>query len=373
MVKVLYFVDRMLRGGIQTFVYENVKYMDKSVIQIDFLLLDDGQTYNMEEDLRNLGCNVFKLNGIWIKKPYDYIKYYLAMDAFFKQNHDYDVVHLHSSSKNFLFLYIAKKYGIKTRIAHSHNIDFQTKSKMKIMAGNIMKPLLINNATDFFACSELAGKWLFGNRQVTIVKNAVDIERFRFDEIIAKEMREKLGYSDQDIVIGHVGRFTRQKNHDFLIDIFKEAYKRNPKYKLLLIGTGELEEKIQDKVKKLELEKVVRFYGFHSDVEKYMQAMDIFVFPSLFEGLGLVLIEAQASGLNCYASQGVIPEEAKASELMTFVNLDDGAIEWVNKIGVNKNRRQMKYIDSLIKNGYSIQDTSLFLQEYYIGKATCKK
>lgn len=368
-VKVLYFVDRMLRGGIQTFVLENWKHMDKNKVQVDFLLLDDGVTYELEDTLRKMGSNVFKLKGIWIKKPWDYVKYYKSLNKFFKQNNDYQVVHLHSSSKNFLVLALAKKYGVKVRIAHSHNIGFQTTSKIQIVCGNILKYFLRKYSTDYFACSELAGQWLFGKKEkVTVVKNAVDIDKFCYNREKSEKIKKQLGLTN-NFVIGHAGRFTHQKNHEFLIQIFNEIYKMDNNARLLLVGSGELESEIRRQVEKLHLEDYVVFAGFQTDVSLYMQAMDSFVFPSEYEGLGLVLIEAQAAGLTCFTSKYVVPEEAKVSELLTFISLGEAPRIWAEEILKQKNSERKTPRSDIAQNGYDIYETAHFLQQYYIEKA----
>ena len=164
-IKVLYFVDRLRHGGIQQLIVEILKKMDKEKVQIDLLVFDDGQTYPLEEVVKDLGINLYKIDA-WIWKPWDYLKQAKTLDKFFKEHHDYKAVHMHSSSKNFMVLKKAKKYGIKIRIAHSHNIGFQSKNKLKIMVGNIFKKPLKKYATDYFACSKLAGKWLFDDEEV---------------------------------------------------------------------------------------------------------------------------------------------------------------------------------------------------------------
>lgn len=250
-VKVLYFIDRMLRGGIQTFVIENMKHMDKNKIQIDYLLLDDGVKYELEDTLKEMESNVYKLKGVWLRKPTDYFNYFKKIDDFFSQHNDYKVVHLHSSSKNFYILKSAKKYGIPVRIAHSHNIGFQSKNKIQIMIGNLCKPLLKKYATDYFACAYLAGEWLFGKKavkdgKVRVIHNAVEYEKFKFNEEKRIEIRNRLNINEK-LVIGNVGRFSEQKNHEFLIDIFNEIHKKNKMSTLMLIGKGEKEELIRKK------------------------------------------------------------------------------------------------------------------------------
>lgn len=365
-VRVLYFVDRMLRGGIQTFVLENWRHMDHTKVQIDFLLLDDGNTYELEDTLRGLDSRIYKLKGIWVKKPKDFVSYRRAVDAFFKVHHDYRVVHLHSSSKNYMVLKCAKKYGIPVRIAHSHNIGFQTTSKAQILIGNLFKPLLKYYATDYFACSEDAGRWLFGRKKITVIKNAVDVDKYRYEPIKADCMRKKLEL-DGKKVVGHVGRFTHQKNHTFLIDVFKELVELDSDYRLLLIGEGALEEQTKAKAKTYGVENKIIFAGFKTNVEDYMQAMDLFVFPSEFEGLGLVLIEAQAAGLPCYTSENVVPQEAKVSDLLTYIPLEDGPKRWAEQIDKTwKKFKRETPEDAIAERGYSIVETAKQLERYYL-------
>lgn len=365
-IKVLYFVDRMLRGGIQTFVLENMRHMDKRKIQIDYLLLDDGNHYELEDVLKNEGANIYKLKNVWLRKPQDYLYYMKSMRKFFKTHNDYDIVHLHSSSKNWLVLYYAKKYGIKVRIAHSHNIGFQTTSKMQIILANMFKPLLKINATDFLACSHDAGKWLFGRKEFIVVHNAVDLKKFEYNLQEREDIRKKYKL-ENSFVIGHIGRFTNQKNHKFLIQIFYEFQKKYSNAKLLLVGEGILQDEIKQMVKNLKIDNKVIFAGFHTDTEKYLSAMDVFVFPSLYEGLGLVLIEAQANGIPCFTSKDVVPKEAKVSRQLEFISLTKTPGEWAVQI-LNGDLQRQNVKHEIIENGYQIEDTAKFLQGYYINR-----
>ncbi len=369
MVKVLYFVDRMLKGGIQSLVIEIVKNINKEKVQIDFLLLDDGKEYELENTLKDLGCKIYKLNGIWINTPLDFLKYKKALDKFFKVHNDYDVVHMHSSSKNYMVLKKAKKYGIPVRIAHSHNIDFQTKNPIKKFIGNILKIYLKKYSTDYFACSKIAGEWLFGKKIVNsdkfhVIHNAIDYDKFKFSEEKRNEIRKKFDIKDDELVIGHVGRFSEQKNHEFLIDIFNEIYKKNNNYKLLLIGTGDKEALIKEKVKNLNLEKRVIFLGFKEEVSDYYNAMDLFVFPSKFEGLGITLIEAQANGLTCFTSKDVVPAEVKLSSNLYFIELSKTAEEWAEEV-LGKYISRINTFEDFKNNKYFIEDTVKLLEDFY--------
>lgn len=368
--RVLLFVDRMRHGGIQQFLVENVKNMDKSKVQVDVLTLDDGTTYPLEQAIQDAGATYYKLKGIWISKPWDYIKYAKAIDKFFTENNDYKVVHMNASSKNFLLLKYAKKHNIPIRIAHSHNIDFQTKNPIKKLVGNLLKVPMKKYATDYFACSYLAGEWLFGkenveNGKVKVIHNAVDYDRFKYDEKVREEMRKEFKIKKKEILFGNVGRFTNQKNHTFLIDIFNEIHNKNKDTKLIMVGIGEKEEEIREKVKNLNLEDSVIFAGFRKDVNKIMQAMDVFLLPSLYEGLPVVGVEAQAAGLPSFTSKDVVTSEVKITDAFEFISLEKSAEEWADTIlNSDLSRRDTK--DSLKQAGYFIEDSAKELVNFYL-------
>ncbi len=369
-VKVLLFVDRMRHGGIQQFLVENIKHMDKNKVDIDVLTLDDNETYPLENTIKELGCNFYKLKGVWINSPKDYLKYKKAINNFFKDHHDYKVVHLNASSKNFLLLKYAKKYNIPIRIAHSHNIGFQTKNKLKIVFGNLLKHSLKKYATDYFACSYLAGAWLFGkknveNKKVKVIHNAVDYQKFKYNEEIRDKIRKEFKVKKKELLIGNVGRFTTQKNHTFLIDIFYEMTKINPNTKLILVGIGEKEEEIKTKVKELNIEDKVIFAGFRKNVNEIMQAMDIFLLPSLYEGLPVVGVEAQASGLPCFTSKDVVTSEVKITSQMHFISLKESASNWAKTI-LSSDLTRKDTEEELKSAKYFIEDTAKELVEFYL-------
>ncbi len=361
--KVLYFIDRMRHGGIQQFAVEIVKNMDKNKCEIEFLLLDDGQKYPLEDVLKEFGVKFYKLKGVWFRTPLDIFKQKKALKSFFEEHHDYKVVHMHSSSKNFMVLKMAKKYGIQVRIAHSHNIGFQSKNKLKIMLGNAFKKPLKKYATHYFACSNLAGKWLFGEEKVKIIHNAVDYEKFKFDPAKRDELRKELGIEDC-LVIGNVGRFTNQKNHTFLIDIFYEIHKQKQNAVLMLVGIGEKEQEIRDKVKKLGLTDCVKFMGFCKNTNELMWCMDIFLLPSLYEGLPVVGVEAQCTGLPCFMSKDVITNEVKIAKNVKFIGLERSAKDWAEMILSSDLNRRDTY-EELKNAGYFIEQTVEELERFY--------
>ena len=369
-VRVLLFVDRMRHGGIQQFLVENIKHMDKSKVKIDVLTLDDGLSYPLEKTIEEVGATFYKLNGVWINKPWDYIKYAKEIDKFFKNNNDYKVVHMNASSKNFLLLKYAKKYNIPIRITHSHNIDFQTKNPIKKLVGNLFKIPMKKYSTDYFACSYLAGRWLFGNNnvdngKVKVIHNAVDYDKFKYNKDIRNKMRKEFNIKDNEILFGNVGRFTNQKNHTFLIDIFNEIHKKNINTKLIMVGIGEKEDEIKNKVKELGIEDCVIFAGFRKDVNEIMQAMDVFLLPSLYEGLPVVGVEAQASGLPSFTSKDVVTNEVKITDAFEFISLDKPASEWATII-LNSDLSRRDTERDLKKAGYFIEDSSRELVEFYL-------
>ena len=360
----------MSGGGIQTLLINLLEHFDREKIQYDFLLLDDGEEYELESKLKSLGATVYKLEGIWVRKPQDYFKYCKALDLFFKEHHDYYAVHMNSSSKNFFVLYYAKKYQVKIRIAHSHNTGFQTKSKSQILIGNAFKNPLKKVSTHYFACSEYAGEWLFGKKavqegKVFVMPNAIDLDQFCFSQETRERMRVELGVQD-NIVIGHVGRFSNQKNHDFLIDIFEEIHKKESNAVLVLAGIGELMDECKKKVENLDLSDCVRFLGFRTDIMNLTQAMDIFLMPSFYEGFPVTGIEAQAVGLPCEFSD-TITREAKLIDQVTYVSLQSGTDEWateVLKLVGTSDRNNCKKV--LKERGFDINDIVRYLEDFYL-------
>lgn len=361
-IKILYFVDRLDIGGIQTFIFDIIKNLQPK-FQIDVLTLDDGKVYEYVDLFKKSGINVYKLDNIWINSPIDYIKYQKAATKFFKEN-KYDIVHLHASSKNYLLMKIAKKSGISVRIAHSHSLGFQTNSKFKKLIGELFKNKLIKYSTHFFACSDLAGKWLFDKKQFTVINNGIKLERFTFDEKIRNDLRGELMVKNDELLLGHVGRFTTQKNHSYLIHVFAEIVKQNKKAKLILLGSGELEDNIKSLVKKLNLDEKVIFAGFKTNANEYFQAIDAFILPSQIEGLGIVLIEAQAAGIPCFASKDSIPKEAKITDLVQFISLNEKPKVWAEAI-LNTDMIRKDTVADIKKKEYTIEATCEKLQKIY--------
>lgn len=364
MKKILVFGMSENLGGVETVIMNYYRNINKENIQFDFLYNTKEIAY--EEEIKSLGGQTFKITprGESIKR------YKVDMKNFF-ENHakEYSAIWVNLCIlSNIDWLKYAKKYGIKVRIVHSHNSKNMT-TKVKYMLHKINKQFLKNYATNFWACSEEAGKWFY-NKNIResdtykIINNAINVQEYKFNDEIRKKYRQEMQI-DKDLVIGHIGRMHFQKNQEFLIDIFYEINKINANTHLLLIGNGEDKEKIKEKVKKLNLEDNVSFLGIRTDIKELMQTMDVFVFPSLFEGLPLVLLEVQANGIDIYVSKEGIPQSAKMCENFEFISLNKSAQEWA-KIILSKKHTRIDNDEKIKQSGYDIREESKKLEKEFM-------
>ena len=308
---------------------------------------NDGKIYNV--------CNV-KRNPI---------KYYFELKKILTEN-KFDIVHINLLSlANILPILASKKANIKNIVLHSHNAS-TPKGIIRKILNKINRVFAIKNSTHLFACSKLAGEWMFGkNKKITIINNAVNFEKFSYNSNIREKIRKELKIEEK-FVIGHIGRFSEQKNHTFLIDIFKKVAEKNDNAILLLIGEGELKETIKIKVNKYNLQDRVIFMEPVKNVNDYYQAMDVFVLPSLFEGLPVVGIEAQVSCTNCIFSKS-ITNELKLTDFCEFVGLDESIEKWVDTIlkYINKNKNDNSIKNTLLDNHYNIVKETKKIEKIY--------
>lgn len=365
-IKVLHYVNNMNKcGGVQEMLINQYKAIDKDKVQYDFLIHSDDKGY-WEEFLLENGSTIHRAElPVITKNIFKSIKSiiinYRQMKSILKLE-EYDIIQIHlgAISSRAITSYIAKKNKIKNIIMHSH-MAVETSG----IYFRIMKNIIKKSSNWYFACSLAAGKSLYGeninlNNKFKLIKNTIDTEKFLYNEYTRLRLRRELGIEDK-LVIGHIGRFNVQKNHDFLIDVFYKIQKRNSDAVLLLIGEGELEDKIKKKVNNLNLYDKVKFLGVRQDVNDILQVIDICIFPSLYEGLPVVLIEAQAAGVNIIASQN-ITQEVKVSNLINFLDLDDGCDAWANYTLYNLNRENRRSMHKLIKDsGY---DTKTAIADY---------
>lgn len=325
-IRVAQVLNRMDSGGIESVVMNYYRHIDRSKVQFDFYLAE-GSSFPQREELLKLGAGIYLIPAY--SKP---LKYHQALYKAFKEK-KYRIVHAHLSTMSVFPLFAAWRAGVPVRICHNHTTAYWGEG-IKTLLKYILRPFNKIFATDYFACGETAGRWMYGDRyfdsgRATVMPNAIDTEKFVFDPEARARLREELGIPQDAFVVGHVGRFMYQKNHSFLIDIFAELQKEKPNAILLLIGEGELMEQIEEKVQRLGIEKSVIFTGARSDVNKLYSVMDVFCLPSFYEGMPVVAWEAQANGLPCVFSDKV-SKEAKQGENCSFLNLAQTPEKWAS-------------------------------------------
>ena len=353
--RVLHVVPNMNVGGLETFIMNVYRNIDRDKIQFDFLEHYLEPSF-YDEEIERLGGKIYHFS---LRNDNNIFKYIIELNKFFKEHKEYKIVHCHMESIGTILFLIAKFNGVKIRIGHAHTTS--TNNNLKGFVKKIISKPFKYTTTINFACSLDAGRYLFKNKKYEIIPNAIDIDKFRFDKNSRTHLRKELGLEGYQ-VIGHVGRMDKGKNQLFLIDIFNEYLKINSKSKLVLVGDGELREKITAKIKELNIEDNVLLLGVRKDVNKLYSAFDIFVFPSLFEGLGIVLIEAQVNGLTCLASDN-IPKITKISNKIKYLSLEDKS-SWINEIRKNKKRNHQVKYNKLIDN-YDIKILAKKLEKIY--------
>lgn len=352
-------VVNMNRGGAETLIMNLYQNIDRSKIQFDFLTCKKGV---FDEKIIELGGKIHRIPYVTDVGHFGYLK---EIRSFFQSYSNYQIVHSHLDKMSGLVLRSAKKVGIPVRIAHSHNTSSEGGMAAKLYktyAGKFILP----NATHLVACSKHAARWLFDSKaeKAMLIRNGIDYEAFAFSKEIRKKVREELNLSEDTFVVGHVGRFSLQKNHSFLLDIFEALLKRKPNAILLLAGDGPLRKKIESKVKRLNISDRVLFLGIRSDINRLLQAFDVFVFPSFHEGLPVTLIEAQGSGLPCVISDAISEEVDLGAGLIRFESINNSPNAWVEQV-LSRNNRMIDARDWIKHNGYDIQKSAQLLEEMY--------
>lgn len=359
-IRIAQIVGKWVGGGVESVIMNYYRNIDRSKIQFDFFC-DNDSTNIPYKEIESMGGKVILI------PPYQHqYKYQKELQKILKQNH-YKIIHSHINTMSVFPLYAAKKARIPIRISHSHSTSNKLEWKKNLLK-NILRPFSKLYATDYFCCSELAGKYLFGTKaynqgKVFLLNNAIDLDKYKYNEKERIEERKKLNIDDDTIVIGHIGRFVKQKNHDFLIEIFKKINELNNNTLLILVGQGPLEQKIKEKVKELNLDNKVIFLGQLQETSQIYQAFDIFLLPSLYEGLGMVLIEAQAAGLPCIASKEV-PLPAKVTNNLHFIDLNNPN-EWINYIENIKLKSRKNHLAEIRNCGYDIKIEAKNLEKKY--------
>lgn len=362
-IRIAQIIGKWVGGGVEAVVMNYYRNIDRSRVQFDFICDEDSTNIPYDE--------IEKLGGkIILVPPYQNIFKYKKKLKEILQEENYKIIHSHINTLSVFPLYVAKKVGIPIRIAHSHSTTNKKEWKKNLLK-MCLKPFSKLYATHYFCCSELAGRWLFGNKKydqgkVILLNNAIDLEKFVYNENIREDKRKELKITNETLVVGHIGRFVNQKNHEKLVDIFYEVHKQNNNSVLLLVGQGPLLEKIREKVKKLKLEDSVIFLGQRNDVAELYQAFDVFLLPSLYEGLPVVGIEAQASGLLCIFSDSMT-KEVKILDTTQFLSLSMESKIWSNILmKAYKKHRRINTIIEISNNGFNIKKEAKKLENKYI-------
>lgn len=358
-IRVLQVVPAMDMGGLEMFIMNVYRKIDREKIQFDFLYHYARPCF-FDEEILSLGGRIFRTS---IRQDNHFPRYFKELDQFFQQ-HTYPILHGHYSGFAVFYNHFAKKHGVPVRISHSHNT--QTEKSLTGFLDAVLSWFCKFGVTDRFSCGQQAGRALYGRRSFELYPNGIDVAKFAFDEDKRRATRQRFGLGDE-VLYGHIGRFTQQKNHSFLLDCFGEMYRQNPNSRLLLAGEGPLMEAAKAQCQSLGLSSAVIFAGIQADTPALYSAMDGFVLPSLFEGFPVVLVEAQANGVPVFAADTISPE-AKLVDNFAFLPLAEGPGAWARQIAASPLQRQDNG-PRLLEAGYDIGDTARRLSEFYLSHA----
>lgn len=364
-IRVLHFIPGYNYGGIETTTKNICNYLKNSKVKIE-ILVEKQEDMSPIEELKDTGCVVHVIEKMNKKHILRYIK---QIFNFFRINDSFNIVHSYNIVRTPILFLAAKYTGIQNRIYHAST----TLSSTSIFERIIFRVFIYIGtvlASQLLACSEEAGKYFFRNKKTKIIKNGINTKKFLFNVNTRNRMRANLGIKNNDYVIGHIGRFCEAKNHNFIIDLFVEVYKQIPEARLLLIGDGPTKKMIENKIRSAGIDDRVILTGAVSNANDYLQAMDIFVFPSIYEGFGNVAVEAQAAGLKVIASDKV-PKSVKITDLVEFLPIDQGINRWVNLLIKSRHHLSRKNMyDEIIRSGFDIERNVLELEEFYIKLAS---
>ena len=365
-IRILQVFAGMNKGGAETMIMTYYRNIDRSKIQFDFIVHTDKECA-FDKEIEKLGGKIFRFPRYIILNHFSYQR---KWKQFLLQHPEYKIIHGHFFTISAIYFQVAKRLG-ETCIAHSHISKLFNNTLIERIKFNLFIEPLRNLAHYHLACSTDAGEWMYGKsilkeRTFFVMNNAIDAGKFVFDSHARDKIRDELNLKDK-FVVGHIARFTYQKNHVFLIDIFHEIIKQKPNAILLLVGDGDLKDEIIKKVERLNLQHAVLFTGVRNDIPQLLSAMDIFLFPSRYEGLGIVLIEAQTSGLKSFTSANVVPLEAKVTDLLHFVPLSEGAKAWSDQIcAMGASYERCNRYDEIKENGYDILTNITWLEQFYL-------
>ncbi len=351
------------RGGIETFIMNLYRNIDRRKVQFDFLENHDLGRLVYEDEIERMGGRVFR---ILYSQRENYQKARTCFINFLKDHPEIVGVHVHA---NFLYAKLlkdAKKVGIPIRILHSHNSAAEAEKSIKEKIRNyIVRKQIAKYPTAYFACSDIAADFMFPNKKYLWIKNGIDVQQYDYNPQIRQKIRETMGLGNE-ILIGFVGNLRTQKNPFFMIDVFEQFYKSNPDSKLLVVGSGILEQEIKHYVHSKKLDDFVIFLGTIPNVYEMYQAMDAFLLPSFYEGLPVVLVEAQAAGLPCFVSDH-ITQQIGVTEYIKYLSLESSPSQWAQMMQNTLDgfiREGGK--KEVVKSGFDIKNVAAEVQNYYL-------
>ena len=361
-VKVLEMIAVLNYGGSQAMMVNLIKAMDRDKVQCDFVIdHEEAELNGLRPVVEELGCKVYTVptfKGTNVSEIKD------AWNKLLDEHPDYQILHSHSRSYASIYLPIAKKHGLKT-VIHSHNTS--NGKGIAALVKNVLQYPLRKIADYFIGCSREAGEWLFGEEVTNgdrfhVLNNAIDTEKYIYDEKIRNEYRKEFGIKDEKVFI-QVGRLSTQKNHEFTLNVFSKHIKNNPEDKLVIVGNGELEGEIENRIDELGMRDNVIHLENRNDVNCLLQMADVFLMPSLFEGLSVAAVEAQASGIRCLLSDNV-DRNCDITGLCEFLPLDEEI--WIKKMNEEIIQRE-NHKEDIVKGDFDVNGTAKWLEDFYIG------
>lgn len=363
-IRVLQITGGMNMGGIENFIMNIYRNIDRNKIQFDFLIHQQEKQI-FEDEILSLGGKIYRISSFGKVGHFKYLK---KLRNFFLAHKEYKIVHSHYNAVSGIILGEAKKCGIKNRIAHSHTAY----PKYKFIEGiykNYSKYLIKLNATKRFACSKDAGNWLYGkNKKFEIINNGIEIEKYIFNKNMREIKRKEMDILKDEFCLISVGRLSKEKNFEFLLDIMKIIQKKNNKIKLYIVGEGDLEYPLKEKMKNENI-KNIEFLGVKKNINEIYNAMDLMVFPSLFEGLGIVAIEAQSNGIKVLVSENIPKEADLGLGFFKVLNLKDKA-EWIKEIMKEsksfRKEQKKEEIEKILKSDYNAKKMAKKIEDIYL-------
>lgn len=361
MIRVLQIVTYMGRGGLETMLMNYYRHIDRNKIQFDFLVHRDFEA-DYDQEILQLGGRIYHVSRLipWSRS------YRAELKHFFNEHPEYRIVHVHQDCLSSVALQCAKECGVPVRIAHSHSSSAVKNMKYPIKLYYMKQ--IPKYSTHMFACGKKAGDWMFSNNEYEIIRNAIDTGKYRYSFDINKQIRMEFELGEE-MIVGHVGNFTEAKNHLFLLEVFQEILKKKSETRLLLVGGGEGMDSVKERAKSMGIQDKIIFTGTRSDVNRLMQAMNVFVFPSLYEGLPVTMIEAQAAGLPCVISDHVSDECIVTKNLVFSMPLEESPTRWAELILQQSFRGRENHIGEIQEAGYDISIVARKLENFYLKKA----